>query len=61
MVRHGYGGHQFDLPYMVEQWDDTDTHVEEPIAILGWTVDNAYCLRPKSAAPTSDGLLEHRA
>ena len=27
--------YQFDLPYMVKQWDDTDTHVEEPIAILG--------------------------
>ena len=22
-------GRQFDLPYMVEQWDDTDSHIEE--------------------------------
>jgi hypothetical protein len=28
-------GHQFDPPYMVEQWDDTDTHVEELIALTG--------------------------
>jgi hypothetical protein len=26
---------QFDLPYMVEQWDDTDSRVEELIALLG--------------------------
>jgi hypothetical protein len=25
-------GNQFDLPYMVEQWDDADWHVEELIA-----------------------------
>jgi hypothetical protein len=28
-------GHHFDLPYMVEQWDDTDSHVEELIALTG--------------------------
>ena len=28
-------GRQFDLPYMVEQWDDTDSHVEELIALTG--------------------------
>ena len=28
-------GYQFDLPYMVEQWDDTDNHVEELIALTG--------------------------
>jgi len=28
-------GHQFDLPYMVEQWDDADSHVEELIALTG--------------------------
>ena len=28
---HGYG-RQFDLPYLVEQWDDTDSQVEELIA-----------------------------
>src|SRR6478752_6503468 len=28
-------GHPFDLPYMVEQWDDTDSHVEELIALTG--------------------------
>src|SRR6476659_9890152 len=28
-------GHQFDLPYMVEQWDDSDSHVEELIALTG--------------------------
>jgi hypothetical protein len=28
-------GYQFDLPYMVEQWDDTDSHVEELIALTG--------------------------
>jgi hypothetical protein len=27
-------GRQFDLPYLVEQWDDTDSHVEELIALL---------------------------
>ena len=30
-------GYQFDLPYMVEQWDDTDSHVEELIALTGIT------------------------
>jgi hypothetical protein len=29
-------GRQFDLPYLVEQWDDTDSHFEELIAL---TVD----------------------
>ena len=28
-------GRQFDLPYTVEQWDDTDSHVEELIALTG--------------------------
>ncbi len=28
-------GRQFDLPYMVEQWDDADSHVEELIALTG--------------------------
>ena len=28
-------GRKFDLPYMVEQWDDTDSHVEELIALTG--------------------------
>ena len=28
-------GHPFDLPYMVEEWDDTDSHVEELIALTG--------------------------
>jgi len=28
-------GRQFDLPYMVEQWDDIDSHVEELIALAG--------------------------
>jgi hypothetical protein len=28
-------GRPFDLPYMVEQWDDTDSHVEELIALTG--------------------------
>jgi len=28
-------GHQFDLPYLVEQWDDADSHVEELIALTG--------------------------
>ena len=28
-------GHQFDLPYMVEQWDDTESRVEELIALTG--------------------------
>ena len=28
-------GPPFDLPYMVEQWDDTDSHVEELIALTG--------------------------
>ena len=27
--------HQFDLPYMVEQWDDADSYVEELIALIG--------------------------
>jgi hypothetical protein len=31
--RHMATGHQFDLPYMVEQWDDADSHVEELIAL----------------------------
>ena len=28
-------GRPFDLPYMVEQWDDSDSHVEELIALTG--------------------------
>jgi len=28
-------GRQFDLPYMVEQWDDSDSRVEELIALTG--------------------------
>jgi hypothetical protein len=28
-------GHQFDLPFMVEQWDDANSHVEELIALTG--------------------------
>jgi hypothetical protein len=28
-------GRPFDLPYLVEQWDDTDSHVEELIALTG--------------------------
>ena len=28
-------GRQFDLAYMVEQWDDEDSHVEELIALAG--------------------------
>jgi hypothetical protein len=28
-------GRPFDLPYMVEQWNDTDSHVEELIALTG--------------------------
>ena len=28
-------GRQFDLPYLVEQWDDTDSDVEELIALTG--------------------------
>jgi hypothetical protein len=28
-------GRPFDLPYSVEQWDDTDSNVEELIALTG--------------------------
>jgi hypothetical protein len=28
-------GRQFDLPYLVEQWDDADSHVEGLIALTG--------------------------
>ena len=28
-------GRQFDLPYLVEQWDESDAHVEELIALVG--------------------------
>mgnify|MGYP007008900138 CR=1 FL=1 len=28
-------GRQFDLPYSVELWDDSDSHVEELIALTG--------------------------
>jgi hypothetical protein len=28
-------GRPFDLPYSVEQWDDTDSRVEEVIALTG--------------------------
>ena len=28
-------GHQFDLPYSVEQWDEDDKYVEELIALTG--------------------------
>jgi hypothetical protein len=26
-------GHQFDLPFSVELWDDRDNHIEEVIAL----------------------------
>jgi hypothetical protein len=28
-------GRPFDLPFMVEQWDNTDSHIEELIALTG--------------------------
>ena len=28
-------GRPFDLPYMVDQWDDTDSRVKELIALTG--------------------------
>ena len=28
-------GRQFDLPYLVEQRDDSDSHVEELIGLIG--------------------------
>ena len=28
-------GRPFDLPYSVERWDDSDSHVEELIALTG--------------------------
>ena len=28
-------GRPFDLPFMVEQWDDANSHVEELIALTG--------------------------
>ena len=28
-------GHQFDLPFSVELWDDSDTHIEQLIALTG--------------------------
>jgi hypothetical protein len=28
-------GHQYDLPFLVEQWDDADQHAEELIALVG--------------------------
>jgi hypothetical protein len=28
-------GHQYDLPYLVERWDDADRHTEELIALVG--------------------------
>ena len=28
-------GRPFDLPYMVEQWDEADSYVEELIALTG--------------------------
>ena len=28
-------GHPYELPYSVELWDDTDSHVEELIALTG--------------------------
>jgi hypothetical protein len=28
-------GHQFDLPFSAELWDEKDTHVEELIALIG--------------------------
>jgi len=27
--------HQDDLPFLIEQWDDADSHVEELIALTG--------------------------
>jgi hypothetical protein len=32
---HMAKGDEFDLPYVVEQWDDADSHVEELIALSG--------------------------
>jgi hypothetical protein len=28
-------GHALDLPFRIEQWDDTDSRVEELIALVG--------------------------
>jgi hypothetical protein len=28
-------GHQFDLPFSIELWDEADKHVEELIALTG--------------------------
>jgi len=25
-----YRGRQFDVPYMIEQWDDADSHADPP-------------------------------
>jgi hypothetical protein len=28
-------GRQFDLPFLIEQWDDADRHTDELIALTG--------------------------
>jgi hypothetical protein len=43
-------GRPFDLPYMVEQWDDTDSHVEELIALPVTTGLRVLHMRKQSSS-----------
>jgi hypothetical protein len=44
-------GRPYDLPYSVELWDDTDSHIVELIALTG-----DY----RVARAASDGAVKHR-
>ena len=39
-------GHQFDLPFFVELWDEKDSHIEEVIAL---TADYATTCNARAA------------
>ena len=54
-------GRQFDLPYLVEQWDDTDGHVEELIALTGdYRVARAAYEEAASARADCDSSTENK-
>ena len=43
-------GRPFDLPYMVEQWDDTDSHIEEIIALRAIIALRVLHMRKQSSS-----------
>jgi hypothetical protein len=42
---HMAAGHQFDLPFFVELWDEKDSHIEEVIALAADYATTCKCER----------------